>query len=239
MDQPAEHAAIKVGREFYAVIAVERGLVESPAAVHALVDAYGALDVDGYWVKIGGFTERGSERELTGGGALLGGLAASGRPVVGCGVGGLHLSLLVGDISSCIGLGSAERFTQPDAAAAVREGPRHRLAYHPAFVHSFQSKGDAARRAFGAVPCRCGKHPMRTPPQGRVADEHCAVMRVKEATEARDGTVDERREWLRVTANHASHLAHDAEVEAVPYATLAAVLEGIDGGRGGEIAQVS
>jgi hypothetical protein len=80
---------------------------------------------------------------------------------------------------------------------------------------------------------------MRTPPQGRVADEHCAVVRVKEAAEARDGTVDERHEWLRVTANHASHLAHDAEVEVVPYATLAAVLEGIDGGRGGEIAQVS
>ncbi|MFP5363216.1 MAG: hypothetical protein ACLGI5_10870 [Thermoleophilia bacterium] len=238
MDQPAEHAAVQVRRQFYAVIALQRGVVASPAAVEALIEAYAALEADGYWVKIEGFTESGPAKELTGGGHLLGGLSETGRPVVSCGPGGLHLPLLVSDISSCIGLGAAERFSQPDADKPAQKGPRHRLAYHPAFVHSFQIKGDAAGRAFAAMPCRCGKHPKGKPPQGKAADAHCAVVRVTEEREAGNGTQEERREWLRGTINLASHFGHDAGVDVTPYATFAALLEGIDAGRG-DLAQVS
>jgi hypothetical protein len=238
MEQPAEHAAVQVPRQLFASLAVEADVVRSPAAVEALAAAYAELDVAGYWVKIEGFWQRGSLRELRGAGALLGALSETGRAVVSCGPGALHLPLLVADISSSVGLGESERFAMPDIRRPRPSGPRQRIAYHPAFIHSFQVGERPARRAFTTVPCRCGRHSKARPPQGGDADEHCAIMRAREAREAMEGSREERREWLQATAAMASHVAHDAGVDVVPYATLEAVLHGVDAGRG-DLAQVS
>jgi len=152
--------------------------------------------------------------------------------VVACGPGGLHLAVLVAGISSSVGIGEAERFTMPDPARPRPAGPRLRTAYHPAYLRSFQAGGTRGRNAFAAAPCRCGRHRKDHPPAQGEVDEHGALVRAREAREAAEGCSVERREWLRATAAMASHLAHDADVDVVPYATLAAVLAGVDAGRG-------
>jgi hypothetical protein len=238
IDQPAEHAAIQVPRELFATVAIERGVVSSPNAVDGLASAYGALEVDGYWVKIEGFSEHGTARELHGGAALLGALSETGRSVVCSGAGALHLALLVSDIASSIGLGEAERFSMPDAAAPPPKGPRHRLAYHPAFIHSFQCAASPARRAFAAAPCRCGLHPENLPPAGHAVDEHCALVRTREAREAAAGSQEERREWLHATVALASHLGEDASIDVPSRATFETVIDGIGHARG-DLAQAS
>jgi hypothetical protein len=233
MDQPAEHAAVGLRRELFATLAVERGLVAAPHAVDALAAAYLELDVAGFWVKIEGFSERAPARELRGAAALLGALSQSGRPVVCCGPGRLHLALLVADISSSVGLGEGERFTIPDAGRPRHTGPRQRSAYHSTFLRSFKAGAEPSRRAFASSPCRCGHHPNRESPRGGAIDEHCAVVRAREAREAAQGSREERREWLQATAAMASDLGHDAGVDVVPSPPLAAVLAGVDAGRGG------
>jgi hypothetical protein len=233
MDQPPLHAAVATPRELYAALAVERDVVSAPASVERLANAYAGLDVDGYWIRIERFSERGPRRELEGAAALLGALADTGRPVVCCGAGALHLALLVSDISSCVGFGEREHFTMPDTSRSRPEGPRLRTAYHSGFLRSFQPGAAPAVRAFQVAPCRCGRHPKRLAPQGGAVDEHGVLVRAREAREAVEGTAEERREWLRATSAMASHLGHDAGVDVVPYATLAAVLDGVDAGRGG------
>ena len=141
MDQPALNAAVSVPRELYATLAVERDIVTRPSAVTGLVDAYAALDVDGYYVRIEGFHDRGDAGTLRGGGALLGALTETGRPVLCVGAGTLHVALLVADISSCIGLGEAERFSMPDVSRPRPSGPRLRAVYHSSFHRSFQGHG--------------------------------------------------------------------------------------------------
>jgi hypothetical protein len=232
MDQPAQHAAVQVQRQLYATLAVELEVVASPAAVEGLAAAYARLDVSGYWVKIHGFTQQASARELRGAAALLGALSATGRPVVACGTAGLHVALLVAGICSSVGLAEAERFWVPDVRQARYEGPRPRMAYHPAFLRSFQADARPARRAFARAPCRCGHRPEHLPPEGGAIDEHCAIVRALEAREASTGLPEERREWLRARATAAADLAHDADVDVIPYAKLEAVLAGVDAGRG-------
>lgn len=231
IDQPAEHAAVGVSRELYAGIALREGALDSPMGIIGLADAYAELDVSGYWVRIEGFAERASESRLHAAGALLGALSATGRSVVVCGPGALHLALLVADICSSVGLGEAERFAVPDASRPRRSGPRTRNAYHPAFMRSFQVGGRPARAAFASSHCRCRLHRRDSCPEGGTADEHNAIVRVIEEREALEGTAAERREWLRVAALMASRQAEDIGIEIVSYAKLAAVLRGIDAGR--------
>jgi hypothetical protein len=238
MDEPPIHAALAIPRQLYAALGVERDVVSAPGSVERLAAAYAELDVDGYWLRIERFDERGPLRQIEGAAALLGALAETGRPVVCCGPGALHLALLVSDISSCVGFGEGERFSMPDTSRPRPEGPRLRTAYHPGMLRSFQPNAAPAQRAFKAAPCRRGSHPKRQPPQAGSVEEHGVLVRAREAREALDGSAEERREWLRATAAMASHLGHDAGVDVVPYSTLAAVLDGVDAGRG-DLTQVA
>jgi hypothetical protein len=232
MEQPAENAAVQVRRELFAMLTVESEALASPTVVEALARAYAELDVAGYWVKILGFWERAPRTELHGAGALLGALSDTGRAVVSCGPGGLHLPLLVADISTSIGLAESERFSVPDTRRERRSGPRPRMVYHPGYLRSFKAGGTPCTQAFACAPCRCGRHRKDRPPEHGAIDEHGALTRAAETSEALAGTPEERREWLRATAALASHLARDAGVDVVPFSTLEAVLGGVDAGRG-------
>jgi len=238
MDQPAEHAAVGVGRELFAVVAVAKDVVASPAAIEGLAAAYADLPVAGYWVKIEDFWQRSAVGALEGAAALLGALAETGRPVVCCGPGWLHLALLVADISSSVGIGEAERFALPDVTRPRRAGPRPTLAYHPAYLRSFQVGAAPCVRAFAAAPCRCGTHRRDRPPAAGAADEHTALVRAREAREAVAGTREERVEWLQATAAMATHVGHDAGVDVAPYRIFEAVLDGVDAGRRGDVAAI-
>jgi hypothetical protein len=149
--------------------------------------------------------------------------------VVSDGAGHLHLGLLANDISTSIGLAESERFVvarERDRSDWNRG--RTRTIYHPKYLRSYRAGGDGAARAFKESGCRCLRHPSKQPPSGSAIGEHAAIVRAREAHEALDGEISERREWLLANAALASHRAHDAGVDYTPPAVYEALLDGID-----------
>jgi len=229
MEEPPEFAAVPVRRELYVVLALPCELLESSGERRRLAEAYLALEADGLWVKIAGFDERARRTLITAGGAFLALLARGGRPVVADGPGHLHLGLLANDISTSIGLAESERFLGPQPRTRDDwSGGRTRTIYHPKYLRSFRAGGDGAVRAFTGSGCPCRRHPAKQPPAGTAIDEHAAIVRAREAREALEGEVLERREWLLANAAMASHRAHDAGVDYTPPLVFEALLEGID-----------
>jgi hypothetical protein len=229
MDEPPEYAAVPTRRELFVTLAVSGSLLESPRERERLAAAYLELDADGYWVKIDGFNERARRAMIRAGGAFLALLAQGVRPLVSDGSGQLHLGILANDISTSIGLAEGERFAMPQERSRDEwSRGRTRTIYHEKFLRSYRAGGDGATRAFGRTGCRCGRHPAKMPPTERAIDEHAAVVRAREARDALDGDVSERREWLVAKAAMAPHLAHDLGVDYTPPVVFEALLDGID-----------
>jgi hypothetical protein len=229
MDEPPELAAIPVRRELYVAFAVPGELLESPRERHRLVEAYLELEADGLWVKMEGFNERARRTLIQAGGAFLALLDRGRRPVVSDGAGHLHLGLLANDISTSIGLAETERFVLPrERTRDDWNRGRTRTIYHPQYLRSYRASGDGATRAFKGSGCHCRRHPTKQPPTGRAIEEHAAIVRAREAHEALDGEIPERREWLLANAAMASHRAHDAGVDYTPPVVYEALLDGID-----------
>lgn len=229
MDEPPELAAVAVRRELYIALAVPAEVLESPRERQRLVEAYLELEPDGFWVKIEGFNERARRTLIQAGGAFLALLARGGRPVVSDGAGHLHLGLLANDISTSIGLAESERFVLPrERNRDDWNRGRTRTIYHPKYLRSYRASGDGAARAFKESGCPCCRHPSKQPPSGKAIDEHAAIVRAREAHEALDGEIPERREWLLANAAMASHRAHDVGVDYTPPVVYEALLDGID-----------
>ncbi len=233
MDEPPLYAANPARREIYASIAVPVGTLRSASARAALAHAYLDLAADGFWVKLAGFDERASRADIRAGGAFLASLRDGGRPVVGCQSGQLHLGLLADGLSASIGLAEGEHFRFPtDWKRQTNErGPargRRRSAYHPKYLRSFRVGGDSARRAFAGAACGCGHHPQRQPPTGAEVEAHAAIARCRQAQEALDGEIDDRREWLLASAAMATHTAHDAGVDSTLPIVYDELLAGLD-----------
>ncbi len=225
MDEPPEHAAIDVDREIYATIVVPIEDVCTPSARHRLASAYMDLGADGLWVKLLGFNETASLEHIKAGAAFLRELAEGPLPVVSDGAGQLHLGLLACEVSASIGIGESERFRYPSAwkqaTAKSKSKGRTRSAYHPTFMRSFKIGSDSARKAFAASRCRCGEHPPAEPPGNAQVGAHAAIVRMRDAADALDGDLDDRREWLLGLATKASWAEKDAELP--PGKMLAAV----------------
>ena len=229
MEEPPELAVVPVRRELYVVLALPCGLLESARERRRLAEAYLALEPDGFWVKLAGFDERARRTLIKAGGAFLALLASGGRPVVADGPGQLHLGLLTNDISTSIGLAESERFLGPQLRSRDDwTRGRTRTIYHPKYLRSFRAGGEGVARAFAGSRCACKRHAARQPPSGPAIGEHAAIVRAREAREALDGDVLERREWLLANAAMASHRAHDAGVDYTPSVVFEALLEGID-----------
>ncbi|MFI4991987.1 MAG: hypothetical protein ACHQHO_13890 [Solirubrobacterales bacterium] len=234
MDEPSDLGQLPLRRELYMTIAVSKELLDAPRALLALAEACLGLPVSGFWVKLEGFSQRTSRRRIRAGAGFLAALALDGRPVVSCGAGQLHLGLLVNDISTSLGLAEGEHFHLPEVRAERDwSGGRTRTVYHQKYLRSFRVGADSAARAFRASPCRCRRHRADLPPEKGAVDEHCAVIRAKEAVEALDGQVPVRREWLLASTALASHLAHDCGVDFTPPAVYEALFEGIDAAQAG------
>jgi len=237
MDEPSDLARLPLARELYATVAVARELLASPRLLLALAEEYLTLPVAGFWVKLEGFSERASRKEISAGAGFLAALASGGRPVVSCGPGQLHLGLLVNDISTSLGMAEGERFGFPASRPQGDwSGGRSRTVYHSKYLRSFRAGAESGARAFKGSPCRCRRHPADRPPERGAIDEHAAIVRATEAHEALDGEITERREWLLATAALASHLAHDCGVDYTPGAVYEALFEGIDAARTGGLA---
>jgi hypothetical protein len=228
MEEPPELAAVPVRRELYVALALPCALLESVQERHRLAEAYLELEADGLWVKIAGFDERARRTLIKAGGAFLALLARGGRPVVADGPGHLHVGLLANDISTSIGLAESERFLLPQQPRDDWSGGRTRTIYHPKYLRSYRAGGDGATRAFAGSGCSCNRHPAKQPPTGTEIGEHAAIVRAREAGEALEGEVPERREWLLATAAMASHRAHDAGVDYTPPVVFETLLDGID-----------
>jgi hypothetical protein len=224
MDEPPLHAANPVRREIYATIAVP---------VSILRDRSVALAADGLWVKLEGFDERASRAEIRAGGAFLAELRDGGRPVVGDQCGQLHLGLLADGLSASIGMAEGERFRFPtDWRQQTGERGelrgRRRSAYHPKYLRAFRIGDESSRRAFAEASCACAHHATRQPPSGAEVEPHAAVVRCRQAHEALDGDLDDRREWLLATAAMATHAAHDAGVDSTLPVVFEELFAGLD-----------
>lgn len=233
MDEPPGQAANPARREIYATIAVPVSLLCDPAAALALADAYLELGADGFWVKLAGFDERARRAEIRAGGSFLAELRDGGRPVVGDQPGQLHLGLLADGLSASIGLAEGERFRFPtnwkeQTNEHGNTAGRRRSAYHPKYLRAFRLGDDASRRAFTTASCRCGQHSAAQPPLGSQVEAHAAIVRCRQAHEALDGEIDERREWLLASAAMATHTAHDADVDAMAPVVFRELLAGLD-----------
>lgn len=232
---PATSQGIR--REIYATIAIPVEKLRTARARNALADAYLALDADGIWVKITGYHERASLDSIRAGSAFLGALRDSGKPLVSCGAGQLHLALLADDISASIGLGDSERFTLPSTWPPPSEDGkpkgRMRMAYHAGVHRSFRVGTGDASRIFAAAECTCGEHEARRPPTGVTVARHAAILRSQQAKEALNGERADRREWLLAAADAASWRAADAEIPGkyTAASTYGAVFDGLDAGR--------
>jgi hypothetical protein len=230
MDEPPELAAIPVKRELYVALALPGRLLESSRERRLLAEAYLDLEADGYWVKIAGFNERAPRTLIKAGGAFLALLNCGGRSVVSEGSGHLHLGLLANGISTSVGLAESERFALPkNRSRDDWNRGRTRAIYHPKFLRSYRAGGNGVARAFRSSGCPCSRHPAKQAPTGGLIEEHAAIVRAREAREALDGAVPERREWLLANAAMASHLAHDAGVDYTPPIVFETLLDGIDG----------
>lgn len=227
MDEPPELAAVPVRREIYAVIAVSGELLETPRERRRLAEAYLELDADGFWVKVDGLSERSRRSIIRASGSFFGLLQEDERPIVADGTGHLHVALLANDISTSIGLAESERFSLP----RPREdwsGGRTRTIYHEKYLRAYVAGGDSASRAFAASSCRCGRHPANVAPTERAIEEHAAIVRAREAADALDGSIDERREWVLANAAMASHLARDAGVDCTSHVVFESLFDGLD-----------
>jgi hypothetical protein len=234
MDEPPELALVPIRREIYVVIALQGKLLESPGASRRLAEAYLSLEADGYWVKIEGLNERSSRSMIRAAGSFFRLLGEDGRPIVSDGAGHLHVALLASEVSTSIGLGESERFAMPKPRDDW-SGGRRRSIYHERYLRSFIA-GDGASRAFASSPCRCGRHRPDELPTGQAIEEHVAVVRAREAADALDGDVEDRREWLLANAAMAYLLARDAGVDCTPHVVFEAFFDGFDNGRAEELA---
>jgi hypothetical protein len=237
MDEPPAYAANPTRREIYAALAIRASDLRSAASRQSLADAYLALAADGFWLKIEGFDERASRQDIRCAGALFAAFREGGRPVLGDQAGQLHLGLLADGLSASIGLAEGEHFRFPtDWKTQVTDNGqrrgRLRSAYHAKLLRSFRIGGQAALRAFGESPCRCQLHPGHQPPDGNVVEAHAAALRCAQAREALDGEPGDRREWLLATAALATHIAHDAGVDAVPSVVFEELFAGLDAAQG-------
>jgi len=216
MDEPPEHAAVATRREIYATLAARIEDLLSPRVRHSLADAYLGLGADGVWVKLLGFHEAADRQCQRAGGAFLRELADGPIPVVSDGAGQLHLGLLTCGVSASIGIGDSERFRYPtpwkQATQDSRSKGRTRFAYHASFMRSFKLGSDTARRAFALSRCRCGEHPPAQAPTNAQVGEHAAVVRMRDAATAADGTTADRREWLLALATKSTWLEGDADL---------------------------
>jgi hypothetical protein len=227
MDEPPELAAVPVRREIYVVIAVPGQVLESSRERRRLAAAYLELDADGFWVKIEGLSERARRSVIRASGSFLGLLHEDGRPVVSDGCGHLHPALLANDISTSLGLAGSERFALPKRRDDWTVG-RARTIYHEKYLRSFVAGGKCADRAFAESSCRCRRHPSHQAPTGRAIEEHAAIVRTREAADALDGEVEERREWVLANAAMASQLARDADVDFTSHVVFEALFDGLD-----------
>ncbi len=227
MDEPPELAAVPVRREIYVVIAVSGDELESPRERHRLAEAYLELDADGFWVKIEGLSERSRRSVIRASGSFLGLLHQDERPVVSDGCGHLHVALLANDISTSVGLAESERFGLPKKREDWTGG-RTRTIYHEKYLRSYVAGRESADRAFAGSSCRCGRHPANQAPAARAVEEHAAIVRAREAADALDGEVEERREWVLANAAMASHLARDAGVDCTPHIVFEALFDALD-----------
>ena len=201
----------------YATLAVRVQDIQTPSARRQLARAYLDLGADGLWVKLLGFHGAAAPDSANAGAAFLRELAEGPAPVVGDGAGQLHLGLLASDVSASIGIGESELFRYPSnwkkpAENSKRTG-RNRSAYHPVLMRSFRIGGDPAARVFAASRCRCGVHPPAEPPTNAEVGTHAAIVRMRDAKDALDGSPGERREWLMGLATKASWAEHDAEIK--------------------------
>ncbi len=230
MDEPPLLAAVPVRREIFATIAVRADLLESASERRRLAHAYLELGADGFWVKIDGLSERARRSLIRASGSFFGLLRDDGRPVVSDGCGHLHVALLANEISTSVGLAESERFgvTKERSRDEWTSG-RSRTIYHEKYLRSYRAGGEGAIRAFAGSSCRCGRHPGEQAPKNRAIEEHAAVVRAREAADALDGEIGERREWLLANAAMASHLAHDAGVDYTSHVVFEALFAGLDG----------
>jgi hypothetical protein len=228
MDEPADLAAVPVRREIYVVIAVPGDLLESPRERRRLAQAYLELPADGFWVKIEGLSERSRRSLIRASGSFFALLRKGERPVVSDGCGHLHVALLANDVSTSIGLAESERFALPKERTRDWTSGRTRTLYHEKYLRSYVAGGEPAERAFAGCSCRCGRHPGNEAPIERAIEEHAAVVRAREAADALDGDIEERREWLLANAAMASHLAHDAGVDHTPHIVFEVMFDGLD-----------
>jgi hypothetical protein len=232
MDQPHPEAAVQIPRELFATIAVAVGELRSGHDARRLAEAYLELAVHGFWVKLLGFDERASNADIRAGAAFLSALREDGRPVASCGAGQLYLGLLCDDISASIGIAEGERFRFPtdwrEATKNRKRKGRVRVAYHRRLGRSFRLGSRQAANAFKTAPCDCKTHPRSEPPSGKGVEQHTAILRTREASQAIAGERQDRREWLEGLCTKASWTAADASVEHTPLEKYRALFEGLD-----------
>jgi hypothetical protein len=234
MDEPPEHAAVDVRREFYATLAIRVEDLLDRADRRRLASAYLELGADGIWVKLLGFHEAARPEHVRAGAAFLHELADGALPIVSDGAGQLHLAALSAGVSASIGIGDSERFRYPadwrDSSRNRKSSGRVRSAYHPIHMRSFKVNSRHAKLAFEVARCRCGQHPPSEPPSNASAGPHAAVVRMRGARNALDGEVEERREWLIAAVTQATWAAADAGLKPSDgLASFEAFFHGWDG----------
>jgi hypothetical protein len=234
MDEPPQLTANPITREIYATIAIEIGHLRSAAVRSALCEAYLKLAANGFWVKLAGFDERAARVDIRAGGAFLAELRDGGRPVLCDQPGQLHIGLLADGLSAAVGIAEGERFRFPTSwqspTPEQKRPGRRRSAYNAKLLRSYLLGGETAARAFAEAGCPCGRHPRHEPPDGGVVEEHTAVMRSRQANEALDGELQDRREWVLAAAAMAMHMAHDIGVDYLAPAIFEELFIGLDRG---------
>lgn len=189
-------------RELLACIAVRGELL--PGAVEALVTAYAALEVDGFWLTVIGGDGSAAQTAATADLAL--GLQEAARlPVTVAGAGSLHPALLAAGVAAACASPDLLRPTFPPRAAEADGVVGIAVpVFHPAVLGTVPpgaAHDDARTALFATDPCRCGAHRSFEPPRGR--RETLAHNRWCLVTEARDATrlmplLDETRLAARV-----------------------------------------
>jgi hypothetical protein len=232
LSEPPEAALNEIRRELYATIAVRIEVLRSAEARAALCEAYGGLKVQGYWVKIEGFSEAARLQDISAAGAFVAELRELGRPIVSDQPGLLHLGLLADDFAVALGIAEGERFSFPKNWATETMGRenngRTRNVYHPKYLRSFRPGCLGIMRAFAHSPCECSLHERALPPDQKTTPAHTAVVRCQQASEAAAGDRADRREWLDGVSAMAAYAGRDAGVDSTQGVIFEALFDGLD-----------
>lgn len=153
----------------FATIIVEPASLKD-ATITRLISDYAEIATTGYWLwAVNSENRKCDTTPFTD--LALGLEAASGRPVMGSGIGRAGVALLSQGLSAaCLGHHGLSLKFPPEILDDEDELGVH--IYHPRILSGFElgAKGaDKRRRAFELWPCPCGHHPPRLEPLGRRA----------------------------------------------------------------------